>query len=311
MAQVFSVVDLGTNTFQLLVAQPKSDFPGINILYQSQVPVTLGKGAMETGEIQPDAMQRALHALGDFKKKALEMGSQASQIMCIGTSILRRATNAHELIAHIEEMGMRAQIISGLEEAELIHQGIIHSLPQPWEKRSLVMDIGGGSVEFILFEGSKVHFKISLEVGGLRLLSLFHQNGLYVHQVNSDLDAFIERELAPVLQACARFRPEVLIGAAGAFETIWDLEHAEDVDLRIPPSTSLDLQLFYEQKIKVEQSDDGARKHIPGMKAFRAGILPYANALIAMVLAKSGISELWVSSFSMKEGYWFSAQGRG
>jgi len=166
-------------------------------------------------------------------------------------------------------------------------------------------------VEFILFEGSKVHFKISLEVGGLRLLSLFHQNGLYVHQVTTELDAFIERELDPVLQACARYRPEVLIGAAGAFETIWDLEHAEDVDLRIPPSTSLDLKLFYEQKLKVEQSDDEARKRIPGMKAFRAGILPYANALIAMVLAKSGISELWVSSFSMKEGYWFSAQGRG
>jgi len=311
MSQAFSVVDLGTNTFQLLVAQPQPDFPGINILYQSQVPVTLGKGAMETGEIQPDAMQRALQALGGFKAKALEFGSQASQIMCIGTSILRRASNAHALMAHIESMGMGAQIITGIEEAELIHLGIVHSLPQPWTKRSLVMDIGGGSVEFILFEGSRVHFKISLEVGGLRLLSMFQRNGLYNKEVNPDLEAFIERELAPVLQACSRFQPEVLIGAAGAFETIWDLEHAVDVDLKIPPSSLLDVQLFYEQKLRVEVSEYEDRKQIPGMKAFRAGILPYANALIAMVLAKSGISEMWVSSFSLKEGFWFSKQGRG
>ena len=311
MSQAFSVVDLGTNTFQLLVAQPQANFPGINILYQAQVPVTLGKGAMETGEIQPDALQRAFHALNDFKSKALEFGSQESRIMCIGTSILRRATNAHALIAHIESMGMGVQIISGLEEAELIHLGIVHSLPQPWTKRSLVMDIGGGSVEFILFEGSTVHFKISLEVGGLRLLSLFQKNGLYDKAVNADLKAFIEKELAPVLQACGQFRPEVLIGAAGAFETIWDLEHAEEVDLRIPPSSRLDLNQFYAQKLMVEQCAYEDRKQIPGMKAFRAGILPYANALIAMVLAKSGISELWVSSFSLKEGYWFSQQGRG
>ncbi len=311
MGQVCSVVDLGTNTFQLLVAEPLLEFPGICILHQSQVPVTLGKGAMETGQIQPDAMQRAIQALTNFKEKALELGSPPSQIMCVGTSILRRATNAQELLSHIETMGMRAQVISGLQEADFIHAGIIHSLPEPWAKCSLVMDIGGGSVEFILFEGTKVHFKISLEVGGLRLLSLFHVNGLYDPELNPELDAFIEKELAPVWQACARFRPEVLIGAAGAFETIWDLEHAGSVGELIPPSDLLDLTQFHTQKKLVENTESELRKLIPGMKAFRAGILPYANALIAMVLEKTGILELRVSSFSLKEGYWFSQQGRG
>lgn len=311
MGQVCSVVDLGTNTFQLLVAEPLLEFPGIRILHQSQVPVTLGKGAMETGQIQPDAMQRAIQALANFKAKALELGSGPSQIMCIGTSILRRATNAEELLSHIEAMGMRSQVISGLEEADFIHTGIIHSLPQPWVKCSLVMDIGGGSVEFILFEGTKVHFKISLEVGGLRLLSLFHLNGMYDPAINPELDMFIEKELAPVWQACARFRPEVLIGAAGAFETIWDLEHAGKLGEGIPASDKLDLTQFYTQKNLVENTESELRKLIPGMKAFRAGILPYANALIAMVLEKTGILELRVSSFSLKEGYWFSQQGRG
>jgi len=311
MGQVCSVVDLGTNTFQLLVAEPLLEFPGIRILHQSQVPVTLGKGAMETGQIQPDAMQRAIQALTNFKAKALELGSGPSQIMCLGTSILRRATNAEELLSHIEAMGMRSQVISGLEEADFIHTGIIHSLPQPWVKCSLVMDIGGGSVEFILFEGTKVHFKISLEVGGLRLLSLFHLNGMYVPAINPELDMFIEKELAPVWQACARFRPEVLIGAAGAFETIWDLEHAGKLGEGIPASDKLDLTQFYTQKNLVENTESELRKLIPGMKAFRAGILPYANALIAMVLEKTGILELRVSSFSLKEGYWFSQQGRG
>jgi len=311
MAQVISVVDLGTNTFQLLVAQALSVFPGIEILYQSQVPVTLGKGAMETGEIQPDAMERATRALVDFKAKAIEFGSKPEQIMCIGTSIMRRASNAHAFMSKIEEMGMCAQIISGLEEADLIYQGIVRSLPQPWEKRSLVMDIGGGSVEFILFEGARVGFKISLEVGGLRLLSLFHVHGIYEKEVNAELDLFIERELAPILEACARFRPEILIGAAGAFETLWDLEHAAELERKIPPSESLNIIQFYAQKAIVENCSFENRKNIPGMRAFRAGILPYANALIAVVLRKTGISELRVSSFSLKEGYWFSQQVQG
>ena len=306
MPQPTAIIDLGTNTFQLLVATQGNISQPLQIICQLQRPVQLGSGAMETGLLQHDAMDRALIALTEFKAVALAEGCHLDRIHAIGTSILRRASNTPTFIEEVDQrLGIKIQVISGIEEADLIYHGIFHSLPQPWGPTSLVMDIGGGSVEFILFKASYILYKVSLELGGLRLLSLFQQDGHFHQSQLIDMQIYLEDHMRPLFAACTQHKPEVLIGAAGAFETIWDLAHAEEPDLVIPPASELVITQFYQQKKRVEESDFEGRQKIKGMKAFRAGILPYANVLIATVLEKLSIETMWVSSYSLKEGYWF------
>ena len=306
MPQPTAIIDLGTNTFQLLVATRGNISKPMQIICQLQRPVQLGLGAMETRLLQENAMERALMALTEFRAVALANGCQNTQIHAIGTSILRRASNTPQFVAEVHHrLGIKIQVISGIEEADLIYHGIFHSLPQPWGPTSLVMDIGGGSVEFILFKGSNILYKVSLELGGLRLLSLFQQDGQFDLSRLDDMQAYILDQMKPLFTACSEHKPSVLIGAAGAFETIWDLANADMPTRIIPSASNLVITQFYQQKKMVEETDFEGRQSIRGMKAFRAGILPYANVLIATVLKELAIKNMWVSSYSLKEGYWF------
>lgn len=308
-----AVIDLGTNTFQLLVAQWHSQSSEMQVLAHEQRAVQLGKGAMKSNVLQDDALERALVALSDFKQIAMSFQCAENQIFAIGTSILRRAKNAIDFLDKVEyDLQIQVEVISGIQEAELIYNGIKNSLPKFWEHTSLVMDIGGGSVEFILFKSNQVLGKMSLEIGGLQLQSLFHVNSEYDPQIDQELTTYIQDALKPLDQLCQKYKPQVLVGAAGAFETLWDLENASiPLEERVIKSAyPLSMEYFLKHKVLVDQLPYAERVNLPGMKMFRASILPYASALIFQVLRRYDIPEMWVSSFSLKEGYWFLKQSQ-
>ena len=300
MSKICAVADLGTNTFQLLIS-PLDQF---QVLEHLQRPVGLGMGAMEEVTLQDDAMDRALASLSEFKQAFIARGGEISDFYAIGTSILRRASNADVFINRVfEELGIRVLVINGIQEAEYIYAGIRNSLPDRWEKTSLVMDIGGGSVEFILFKGIQVIYRVSLELGGLRLKSLFSVNNEFDLSIVNDLDAYVSGEMHLLLTECQKVKPDVLIGAAGAFETILDLENRSG---RAPASCEIDLKQFQQHKINLDEMPYEERVAYPGMKAFRASIFPYATFLIEKVVRELSVKELWFSSYSLKEGFWFT-----
>lgn len=308
-----AIIDLGTNTFQLLIAQNHGSTGEMEIIAHEQRPVSLGKGAMKSDVLQEDAMERAFDTLKEFKQLIHSFKCPDNQVVALGTSILRRAKNTPELVEKIQsQLGIPVEIISGIREAELIYLGIQSSLPKPWNKTSLVMDIGGGSVEFILFQHHQVLEKLSLEIGGLQLQSLFHVNGEFDQQLEASLVNFIHQALKPLDHFCQIHKPQVLIGAAGAFETLLDLEMAQMGKVQTLKSGAypLSIDLFKRNKILIDQIPYEERVKIPGMKQFRASILPYANALIFQVLRRYHIPEMWISTFSLKEGYWFFKQSQ-
>jgi exopolyphosphatase/guanosine-5'-triphosphate,3'-diphosphate pyrophosphatase len=259
---------------------------------------------MEQVTLQPDAMDRALTALHEFIDLFISKGGDISDFYAIGTSIIRRASNADVFIQRVyDELGVQIQIIDGIQEAEYIYKGIRNSLPERWEKTSLVMDIGGGSVEFILFRGDEVLYRVSLELGGLRLKSLFSVDNEFNLSIVKDLDAYVSNEMVQLILACRKEKPHVLIGAAGAFETILDLENRSGY---APASCELDLAVFLGHKTSLDALGYEERVEYPGMKAFRASIFPYATFLVEKVLRELEIKELWFSSYSLKEGFWFT-----
>lgn len=300
MSKICAIADLGTNTFQLLIS-PLSEF---RVEEHLQRPVGLGMGAMEEVTLQEDAMERAIACLTEFKQVFLAKGGDMSHFYAIGTSILRCASNSIEFQERVfSELGIRIRIIDGIQEAEFIYAGIRNSLPKRWEKTSLVMDIGGGSVEFILFRGEQVLYRVSLEIGGLRLKSLFSVDNEFNLSVVPDLDAYVSKEMIPLLEACLEAKPTVLIGAAGAFETILDIENRGG---RTPASCELDVPAFLQHKTNLDALRYEERMDYPGMKAFRASIFPYATFLVEKVLRELALNELWFSSYSLKEGFWFT-----
>lgn len=307
MPQPRAIIDLGTNTFQLLIAEKDTMHGKMKVLYEDHRPVGLGKGAMETGLLQLDAMARALEALERFLWHAQDKGCVS--IQGIGTSILRNARNAGAFIELVEtQLEIPIQVISGIQEADYIFQGIRHSLPDSWNEVSLVMDIGGGSVEFILFQNQTILFKTSLELGGLKLQSLFNHEGEYHASISKDLDAYIQAGLITLYEACEEHCPVHLIGAAGAFETLADIQLAQGHLTQLEKANPLNLAAFFDLMDQMAQLTMTERQAIPGMKAFRASMLPYANHLIAQVLGKTSIKELWMSMYSLKEGFWYKGQ---
>ncbi|MBK8339549.1 MAG: hypothetical protein IPK99_05875 [Flavobacteriales bacterium] len=142
-----AVLDLGTNTFNLLVAERDTD-GALRVLHSEEIPVFLGKGGIEKGVIAEDAFARGLEALAKHMATARSLG--ADHIEGIGTSALRNATNTGKFVraAH-DRSGVRIRVITGDEEAELILEGARQAL-HFGNRPVLVMDIGGGSIEFIL-----------------------------------------------------------------------------------------------------------------------------------------------------------------
>ena len=300
MSKICAIADLGTNTFQLLI----SPLAAFLVEEHLQRPVGLGMGAMEEVTLQADAMDRAIACLAEFKQVFLTKGGDLRDFYAIGTSILRRASNTKEFQERVfSELGIHIRIIDGIQEAEYIYAGIRNSLPERWEKTSLVMDIGGGSVEFILFRGDQVLYRVSLEIGGLRLKSLFSVENEFNLSVVPDLDAYVSKEMKSLLEVCNEAKPIVLIGAAGAFETILDIENRPG---DTPASCELDVPAFLQHKTNLDALRYEDRVGYPGMKAFRASIFPYATFLVEKVLRELEIKELWFSSYSLKEGFWFT-----
>ena len=127
MSKICAIADLGTNTFQLLIS-PLSEF---RVEEHLQRPVGLGMGAMEQVTLQPEAMDRAVVCLTEFKEVFLAKGGDLTDFYAIGTSILRRASNADIFIQRVQrELGIRIRIIDGIQEAEYIYAGIRNSLPE-------------------------------------------------------------------------------------------------------------------------------------------------------------------------------------
>ena len=163
-----AVIDLGTNTFNLLIAD--IDPEGFDIVHNSKEGVALGMGGINEGRISEEAMERAFRAFEKFREICNQLN--VVSITGIGTSAVRDAENNEEFLSELKKrFGIDIEIVDGLEEAKLIYQGV--SLSYQFDQTSLIMDIGGGSTEFIRIEEGKELEFLSANIGVSRAIQLF------------------------------------------------------------------------------------------------------------------------------------------
>lgn len=295
-----SIIDLGTNTFNLLIAE--RDVTGrLHIVHSEERAVFLGRGGMERGLITGEAMERGLAVLGSFADRSHAM--EVDRIHGYGTSALRNAHNAQDFTAQARSMfGIGISIIPGEEEAELILEGVRQAVCFT-SKPMLVMDIGGGSIEFILATDKALMWKGSFEIGATRLLERFSPSDPLTVEEHFRIAAYLDARMGPLFAVMDRHWPTALIGSAGTFDTLAGMAAVED---GMPPPSEQNTMTFSSATFdaineRVVGSTRAERSRMKAIPEHRVDTLPLAFIAIERVLAQ-GIGELRWSRYALKEG---------
>jgi exopolyphosphatase/guanosine-5'-triphosphate,3'-diphosphate pyrophosphatase len=172
------------------------------------------------------------------------------------------------------------------------------------DEKSLVMDIGGGSVEFIIGDNDNIYWKKSFEIGAQRLLERFQKNDPIIPREIQALDRYFRKTLTPLFDAIEQYKPTIFIGSSGTFDTLSDMfcmrhdihKSPEEVET---PLTLDGFEALYHELIA---KDRAQRMHIPGMIEMRVDMIVVACCLVRYVLSKHSFSRIRVSTYSLKEG---------
>ena len=199
---------MGTNTFHLLLAEV--GLGSFDLLEEHKQAVRLGQGGISDGRLGEEAQLRALACLHSFAFQAQIWGIFPSDIQAYATSAVRSASNSREFIDAIAtQTGIRVHVLDGPSEAGLIFDGVRASGACEGAETVLVMDIGGGSVEFILGKpNGEIHWLHSFELGAQRLLDRYVRHDPILPQEVSNLKEDLYRKLEPLQEAC-RLHPPI------------------------------------------------------------------------------------------------------
>ena len=288
-----AVIDLGTNTFNLLIADVMDS--KFTVIHSEKEGVALGMGGINSNIISPEAFDRGIRALRHFNFMCIH--HKAEVINAFGTSALRDATNSDLFIKQIkDELGISVNIISGEKEADLIYKGVLWSYD--FRNPGVIMDIGGGSTEFIFANKQGISDLVSLNIGVSRIFQelklsdpLTEKDILSItNWLDNKADGFFDGK-----------QEELLIGASGSFETFYELIYSQPFPDKlkcseIPMKTLNDM---IDWVIFSTQEDRDTNEFIIPI---RKKMAPIAAVKTKWVIEKLGITRTMISRCSLKEG---------
>jgi exopolyphosphatase/guanosine-5'-triphosphate,3'-diphosphate pyrophosphatase len=293
-----AIIDLGTNTFHLII------FEGKNFLFKSSMASKIGQGGINHGIITEEGIQRALNVLNIFKEKLIEFELNTENVFAFGTSAIRNASNQSEFVERVKnETDINITVIDGDKEAELIYKGVSQAVKV--DKNALIVDIGGGSVEFILCNPDKILWKRSFEIGGQRLMERFMKKDKISQSEMSRLDEYLRQELLPLTNAVHQYQPEVLIGSSGSFDTLNDMLYWKNTGRFAPTDIvgfDYPISEFWKAFEQLAFANHEERMQIGGMIPLRVDMIVVAVCLIKFVLQTYNIQEIKISNYALKEG---------
>lgn len=295
-----AVIDCGTNTFHLLIAAQHQS--KLDVLHKEKVSVRVGQGGINENILLPDAIKRATDTISHFADIIKKEG--VNRTYAFATSAFRNALNGEAARAQIlNETGIDLKIISGKEEAELIFRGVNSGL-KIGQEPALVMDIGGGSVEFIIGNDDEVLWMQSFEIGAQRMLDLFHKTDPIRKKEIQQLENYLKVNLAELLDQLTIHKPVALIGSSGTFDTLSEIYCRKKGINPGTADTEVPLPMEEYQKIHAEliRKTREERMAIPGMIEMRVDMIVVASSLIHFLLKTHKFQELRVSTSALKEG---------
>ncbi|MDF1575047.1 MAG: hypothetical protein P1P86_07650 [Bacteroidales bacterium] len=296
---ITAILDFGTNTFNLLIAERKDR--SFHILHSSKQPVKLGKGGIQINRITPDACERGFVAIQNHMENIARY--PVDEIRAFATSAIRNAANGEEFTEEVyRRFGFRVRIIPGEREAELIYKGVRQAVPLT-EDYVMILDIGGGSNEFIICNREGILWKRSFELGMARLLELFAFSDPIRPEEIRALESYFRQELSPLLDVVRSIGPETLIGASGSFDTFHELirfhlgQEKDEFHGR-----EISMKEYHKLHRRLLSSTLAERRTMPGMEAVRVEMIVAATIFVSFVIRSCQIKNLHHSEFALKEG---------
>jgi exopolyphosphatase/guanosine-5'-triphosphate,3'-diphosphate pyrophosphatase len=298
-----AVIDVGTNSIKLLVA----DVSGHDVrpVHEESRQTRLGKGFYETHQLQPETIAHTAEAVWEFAEIARE--KSVDSIRVIATSAARDAMNPMDLTGSIfRASGLKTEIISGVREAEWVFQGVTTD-PELARHPLLLLDVGGGSTEFIVGGGGEKHFGHSFPLGTVRLMEQFPHSDPPARSefdacrdwLKNLLHAEIRPQLAPALK---NESGEIwLVGTGGTTSILARIEHKLDrYDREKIERTILDFDRIVAHRKKLWRLPLAERKEIPGLPRLRADVILTGVLIYEMVMAEFGFKQLRVSTRGLR-----------
>jgi exopolyphosphatase/guanosine-5'-triphosphate,3'-diphosphate pyrophosphatase len=302
MGDVLAAIDIGTNSIHLVVARFSDTGKRFEVVEREREMVRLGSSGGDMRELEPEAVERALAALARFRQVAEVHGAR---VRAVATSAVREAENRDELIGRARsEAGVEVEVVSGVEEARLIHLGVLHAVPV-YDQQLLLVDIGGGSTELLVGKQGEILTARSLKLGAIRLTTRFFDGDLVHPGAVDACRRHIRATLAPVVRDVRRLGFEVAVGSSGTVAALCSMAAARR-DQAAPRTYNGFTLAAGELTAAVADitAAPGAKERakLAGLDSGRADIILAGALILDEVVAALDIDELTYSDFALREG---------
>jgi len=296
-----AVIDLGTNTCNLLIAE--TDQSGYKVLHQSKQWVKLGDKKISDNEICAEATKRAIEAFRVHKQITKDFGVE--KVRVIATSAIRTANNKISFLDQLSnDSGWIIKIVPGEKEAELIFNGVLLAFDKLNEP-SVILDIGGGSNELILAHEKCVLWKESQPAGMARVINRFTlSNPISQNEIKQLQNFFLDMH-KNAFEKCISAKISNLIGCSGAFDTIVDMidcVNPGEKQRRMQEILIADFYIIFEKLI---HSTREQRICMKGMDMVRVDLIVPAVILIEHLISTVGITKIIQTDYALREGVLF------
>lgn len=306
---VLAAVDIGTNSFHLVVARV-AGLTAFEVLAREREMVRLGSGSGQLKHLDPEAVQRGVEALARFRKVA---DAHGAHVAAVATSAVREADNNQEFIQRAKaEAGVDVQVISGFEEARLIHLGVLQAVPV-FDQRLLMCDIGGGSTELLLGLKGETLAARSLKLGHLRLTEKFFASRKLTASAVESCRRHIRSTLAPFGREVRRLGYDVAVGSSGTVGAVCALAMARKAE-PVPRTwnnyelTKADMSAVVKSLVKAPTL--AARSKLPGLDPRRSDIILAGALILEQVFEEFDVEAMKFSDYALREGVLLDAWQR-
>ena len=307
--EVLAAIDIGTNSFHLVVARVGGP-NAMEVLGREKEMVRLGSGAGELKHLTEDALDRGIQALARFREMAEAYGAP---VTAVATSAVREAQNQQVFIDRArEEAGVEVEVISGFEEARLIHLGVLQAVAV-FDDQLLLCDIGGGSTELLVGRQGDTIAARSLKMGAIRLSQRFFGADKLAPAAVESCRRYVRANLAAFGRDVRALGFDVAVGSSGTMATLCAMAGARN-EMPEPKTwnnfrlTRGDLKAVVKSLVKAPSSE--ARAKLPGMDPRRADIIVGGALILEQVYEEFDIDSMVFSDYALREGVLLDAWQR-
>jgi len=299
---LLAAVDIGSNSFHMVVA--RYVLGQLRIVDRIKETVRLAEGLDGRGGLDPSVMPRALDCLARFGQRLRSIPPR--RVRAIATNTVRQLANPQAFLMPAETaLGHGIEVVAGREEARLIYLGVAHGNPPEAGRRRLVMDIGGGSTEFIIGEGFDAIERESLQMGCIATTRRFFGDGKLSRKRWKDARTEITAEFQQFAEAYRRRGWHDAMGSSGTIKAICDI--SVKMKLTKVSITDASLEAIRERLLEAERIED---IKLPGLSAERKPIIAGGLLVLDAAFQQLGIERMYVSDHAMREGVLYDLIGR-